>query len=191
MGVTVGIYEEEPTTQGERERERERVQFEFMWSVGAKGRPRVFWGKCICVRTWWEPSPQASLFSVGPPNGNPNMDPISLSLCYTLSLNFLPSNHNFRISILLKFKLGVIKRFGIEKKILKVWNAWYKRCHMTHLEIGTIEYQITVTSKNESSKFNFKNVLFLGIKGKKFKWDNYVLGNFIFSLLSHFYRLLI
>lgn len=34
----------------ESEREREG-------SCGAKDIPRVFWGLCICVRTWWEPKP--------------------------------------------------------------------------------------------------------------------------------------
>ena len=29
------------------ERERER---EVMWSVGAKDRPRVFWGLCMCAK---------------------------------------------------------------------------------------------------------------------------------------------
>lgn len=35
-----------------------------------KDRPRVFWGLCICARTWWEPNPLAILFYVGPPHGN-------------------------------------------------------------------------------------------------------------------------
>jgi len=41
-----------------------------------KDRPRVFWGLCICARTWWEPTPLAILFYVGPPQGN--MVPVSL-----------------------------------------------------------------------------------------------------------------
>lgn len=58
----------------EAERDRSRG---FMWSVGAKGSPRVFWGMCICVRTWWEPNHWSSLFYVSSPNANVDMDPIS------------------------------------------------------------------------------------------------------------------
>ena len=41
-----------------------------------KDRQRVFWGLCICARTWWEPNPLAILFYVAPPHGN--MVPVSL-----------------------------------------------------------------------------------------------------------------
>ena len=65
-----GIYDEA----WERERERERERSWLMWSVGAKDRPRVFWGLCLCVRTLWEPRPLGLLFCVGPPIDN--MDPL-------------------------------------------------------------------------------------------------------------------
>jgi hypothetical protein len=36
------------------ERESERaLTLGVMWRVGAKDRPRVFWGMCMCARTWW------------------------------------------------------------------------------------------------------------------------------------------
>jgi len=65
-----------------------------MWrecGVGGKlkGRPRVFWGLCICARTWWEPIPLAILFYVGPPHGN--MVPVSLYSSFNSFPTFQPS----------------------------------------------------------------------------------------------------
>ncbi|CAJ1933655.1 unnamed protein product [Sphenostylis stenocarpa] len=65
----------------------ERVERGVMWrECGAQGklknRPRVFWGLCICARTWWEPTPLAILFYVGPHHGNmvPNLDTMVCAL---------------------------------------------------------------------------------------------------------------
>ena len=113
-----GIYEES----GEREI--------VMWSVGAKDRPRVFWGMCMCARTWWEPRPLGLLFLVGPPNDN--MDPPSPPLFLSLSLSFT-SKHLKIYSIFLLFSLN-----------LNVWE------HLISVSALLIEYCLDICSSPQS-----------------------------------------